>query len=134
MFTVFLQNVNEPPNCANEAFIRIVPEKSVAGTVLNPPLQCFDPDFGSLQYSIVSGNDLGYFVIDATSGLFSAAVKLPIAGFDTINITLVLNVTDFANVILFNATISIQDIPMPPFFDSSEVCVVIMSFLVNLCH
>jgi hypothetical protein len=117
----YSQNLNELPACAGEAFVRVVPEKSPAGTALNPPLQCIDPDFGVLQYSVVSGNELGYFSLGASTGLFTASVLLPTTGFDTINVTAVVGVSDGVNTVEFNVTLSIQDIPLPPFYVPSEV-------------
>ncbi|MEQ8472152.1 MAG: cadherin domain-containing protein, partial [Marinoscillum sp.] len=68
--TINLSDINESPLIAAETFV--INENSAAGTAVGT-VHASDPEEDDLTYSIVSGNDLGAFQVDANTGELSVA-------------------------------------------------------------
>lgn len=124
MIYVRVLDVNEPPVCSeSETFARSVPEGSPAGAALEPAINCWDPDFGDVTFTIDGGNGDGNFELpNPQQGLLVAARDIPVTdGSSVTTYQLSVSVSDGVHSEDLLVTATIQNVNRAPFFEPSVV-------------
>ena len=113
--TIVLADINQMPVITNQSFP--IAENSANGTIVGTVLAS-DPDTGQTKtFSLVSGNTIGAFAINATTGVLTVASSAMLDFESTTAITLVIKVQDNGVGNLSSQgtiTVSISDINEQP--------------------